>query len=78
MVLQVDVDDATAVARATARAARGDAVSDADAAVAARLRAAFTPPTPAEGPPLRRCQGADAAADTADDTLAALLAGDGP
>jgi hypothetical protein len=78
MVLQVDVDDATAVARATARAARGDAVSDADASVTARLRAVFAPPTPAEGLPLRRCQGVHAAADTADDTLAALLAGAGP
>lgn len=78
MVLHVDVDAATALARATERAARGGALSDADAAVTARLRAAFAPPTPAEGLPLRRCQGALTAAEAADDTLAAMLAGGGP
>lgn len=77
-VLHVDVDAATALARAAARAERGDAVSDADAAVAARLRAAFVPPSPAEGLPLRRCQGGLAAAAAADDTLAALLAAGDP
>lgn len=73
MLLAVDVDAATALRRATARAARGDAVSDADADATAKLRAAFAPPTDAEGLPIAMVDGRREGAPLLDAALAALL-----
>jgi thymidylate kinase len=72
-VLHVDVDEATALHRATERAARGASVSDADAAVTARRRAQFVRPARDEGLEVLDLDGAQPATALADRVLAQLL-----
>lgn len=69
----VDVDAATAQQRAAARQRAGGSTSDADAAVAARLRAAFVRPTAGEGLPLQTLAGQNHPDRMADLLLARLL-----
>ena len=73
VVLHVDVDEATALHRATERAARGASVSDADAAVTARRRAQFVRPARDEGLEVLDLDGAQPATALADHVLAQLL-----
>ncbi|MBL9077243.1 MAG: AAA family ATPase [Planctomycetes bacterium] len=70
----VAVDAATAAARAARRTADPDRVSDADAAVTARLHAAFAPPTAGEGLALVQLDGAQPTEALAAHLLGALLA----
>lgn len=73
LVLHVDVDEATALQRASARAAAGTSVSDADAAVTARRRAGFAPPNATEGMPVLALDGRMTPTLLADRVLAHLL-----
>ncbi len=70
----VDIDEATARARATARAAAGGSVSDAGAEVTARLRQSFVPPGPDEGFGVIPVDGALPPGDAISQVLAGLLA----
>jgi hypothetical protein len=71
--VHVDVDRATAIARATARTLDPTRVSDADATVAAARHDAFVPPTPAEGHVVR-VDGTQPAVSNVHAVLTALLA----
>jgi hypothetical protein len=71
--VHVDVDAATAIARAAQRAAAGTDASDADAEVAAARHAAFVAPGSGEGLATTRIDGALAAEALTPSVLAALL-----
>jgi hypothetical protein len=72
--VHVDVDRATAIARATARTLDPTRVSDADATIAAARHDAFVPPTPAEGHAVVRIAGTAATPDALAGLFAGLLA----
>jgi aminoglycoside phosphotransferase family enzyme/predicted kinase len=72
--VHVDVDRATAIARATARTLDPTRISDADATVAAARHDAFVPPTPAEGHAVVRIAGTAATPDALAGLFAGLLA----
>ena len=71
--VHVDVDEATALARAAARQRTSGSVSDAGPEQARALRRDFVAPTPAEGSPVTRLDGTVAANELVAQLLAWLL-----
>ena len=75
VIAHVDVDAATAIARATQRAREGHDASDADAEVTAARHASFAAPRPEEGLAVLRLDGHRASDELAAMVLTHLLAG---
>ena len=73
VILLVDTDEETVVARLELRVADPHAESDADHTVYQKLKSAYEPPLPAEADRLISVDGETAPAEAADELLASML-----